>query len=316
MVFSPPTQVIMQRLLEDPKLVVFATYQPQFWVEEFGSTRIRTFPIAENAMVGIAIGAALSGLHPIVHLNRASFAFIAMDQIVNQAAKLRYISGGQLSLGLTIQAQTRGIDNLAAQHEQSPYSLFAHIPGIKIAVPSTVEEAGGIYLTALSDPNVVFVFESPLIYQRWDRNSVGEIQSIPYGVARIWQEGEDVTIVAIGVMIFEALEAAKELEKEGISCTVIDPRTLVPLDLQSIISSVHKNQRLLVVDEAPPTTSMAAEILAAVCEQPHMIQILKSAPVRVNGIPVPSPFSLALQSEVIPSTQRIINAVRHMMTFG
>jgi len=315
MILSPPNQVITDSLRKDPRLLYFATYQPQFWVDEFGADRIRTFPIAEGAMVGSAIGAAIAGFHSIVHLNRATFSFVAMDQIANQAAKLRYMSGGQFSIGLTLRAQTRGDDYLGAQHEQSPYSLFTHIPGIKVVVPATLEDAAGLYLTALNDPNTVFVFESPLLYQQsWDRNIPTDAQPIPFGQARIRREGRDVTIVAVGVMVADALAASERLvERHNISCTVIDPRTLAPLDIGSIIASVKETGRLIVVDEAPATASIAAEIIAAVCEHPSVYGGLAAPPARVSGAPVPAPFSPMLQPQVLPSVGRIVEAVEHVV---
>ncbi|HEX6288854.1 MAG TPA: transketolase C-terminal domain-containing protein [Herpetosiphonaceae bacterium] len=313
MTMAPPTKVITEQLRANPRLLYFGTYVPPFWTDEFGSARIRFFPIAEHTMVGAAVGAAIAGLHPIVHLNRAAFAFVAMDQIVNQAAKLRYMSGEQFSIGITLRAMTRGGDNLGAQHEQSPYGMFAHVPGIKVVVPSTIEEAAGLYLTAFDDPNPVFVFEAPQLYEWWDRSD-GVIEPIPFGAARVWRRGADVTIVAIGVMVREVLTAADRLAQQNISCAVIDPRTLVPLDMETIAASVRTTGRLVVVDEAPPTASMAAEIIAAICDRPELYGALAAMPVRVCGAALPMPFSPALQADAIPNADRIVQVVERLVS--
>lgn len=301
---DPP---ILDRLRNDPSTVVLGCHPPEAWIDEFGAQRVRTCAIAEQSFTGMAVGAAMCGLRPVVDLVRSSFTFVAMDQIANQAAKLRYLSGGQATLPITIRALTRTELHLAAQHEQTVYSLFVQIPGLKVVVPGTTDDMAPMMAAALDDPNPVLFFESPRVAASPPGAEAGEPQ---LGRARRLRAGSDATIVAIGGMVPLALTAAERLAGDGVECEVLDPRTLSPLDTGRINESVRQTGRLVVVDEGSPAASAATEIITAACEDPTTFGALRGAPARVTGAAVPLPFNPDLENSLLPTPEAIVTAVR------
>jgi pyruvate/2-oxoglutarate/acetoin dehydrogenase E1 component len=308
--YSPPTQVLADALRRDPRVVMLSAFPIPFWTEEFGPARIRTYPISEHAMVGMGVGMAMAGFRPVVHLARAAFAFTAMDQLVNQAGKLRYLWGGQVQIPLIVRALSRGpADLLAGQHEQSPYAVFMHFPTLRVAVPASLEDAAGLYLTALEEDEPTLVFEPPAIYAGWSGEPV-RVSPVAFGIARTWRRGRDVTVVAIGSMVTVALRAAELLEREGISAEVIDPRTLSPLDLETVKTSVARTGRLAVVDEAASPASAGAEILARVVEDAGCLRHLSGPCLRIAGSQFPAPFERRLYAASVPAVEGVVSGLR------
>jgi pyruvate dehydrogenase E1 component beta subunit len=276
-------------------------------LDEFGPERVRNTPLAEVGFVGAAVGAAAAGMRPIAELMFWMLSYIAMDQICNQAAKMRYQFGGQAKLPLVIRglASTGG----AAQHSDSVHSMFMHVPGLKVVVPSTPYDAKGLLKTAIRDDNPVLFFEDSALSTL--RGPVPEEDyTVPFGVADIKREGTDVTVVAITRMVTDALAAAEDLARDGISVEVVDPRTLVPLDKQAIIASVMKTGRLVVADEAQPTCGAAAEIAALVAEDDDAFNCLDAPIQRVARKPVPVPFSPPMFRFMTPNAEDIKAAIR------
>lgn len=297
-------EAILEEMRLDERVFCLGNRPPDAILNAPDRRRVRVMPMSEAAMTGVAIGAAESGLRPVVLLRKIAFFFVAFDQIANQAAKLRYMFGGQCDFPIVISGQY-GVDpGLAAQHNQSAYALFAHIPGLKVVVPSDAMEAKALMKSAIRDPNPVVFFEPDRLAQV-PAEVGGENDVIPLGLASTKRGGQDVTVVAIGYMVSLALQAAAELEMRGISVEVIDPRTLVPLDVDTIRSSVRRTGRLVVVDESPPMCSMASEIAAAVVEDRATFAALRSAPIRVCAQPVPVPYSPPLEAFVVPDVHRI-----------
>lgn len=281
-------------------------------LDEFGPERVRNTPITESGFTGAAAGAAMAGMRPIAEFLMASFMWVAMDQLVNQAAKMRYMSGGQAKLPITYRAMYGVLGSAAAQHSQSPHGMFLNVPGFKIVVPSTPHDVKGLLKTAIRDDNPVLFFEHGAL-----AGLQGEVPeedyTIPFGVADVKREGTDVTVVAIGLMVQRALAAAAELEKEGISVEVVDPRTLVPLDKETIRASVRKTGRLVTVDEGNITGGAGNEIGMVVVEDDETFGRLQAPIVRVAAPDVPVPFSPPLEQFVIPNEGRIIAAVKAVM---
>jgi pyruvate/2-oxoglutarate/acetoin dehydrogenase E1 component len=302
-------EAIREEFRRNPRTVHLSTDLPEDLRQEFGADRIRNTPIAESSFVGAAIGLAGSGFRTVAHLRMATFGFVAMDQMVNHAAKITYMFGGQAKFPILYRMTVGAGLSAAAEHSVSPYAMYMNVPGLKIILPSTPYDIKGLFKTALRDNNPVVSFEHMLLGMV--RGEVPEEEYfIPFGQARIRKEGTDVTVVALAKMVQESLEAARELEKEEISAEVIDPRTLVPLDKETIISSVRKTGRLVVVDEACQTCGAGAEIIALVASDRAAFCKLKAAPVRVCGPDVPIPFSPPMESFVIPDKTRIAAAVR------
>ena len=293
---------LVQALRRDPDLVYLCTWQPQPLVDEFGAARIRTMPIAENAMLDFAVGLAAAGLRPAVDVGSAAYLFTAMDPLVNQATKLRYMTGGQFSVPLTIRAQTRGSESLGPQHEHVPYAMLAQIPGLVVAVPGSGLEAAGLLATALTYPDPVVILESPPLLTDDPHWTDGDVPPIPFGRVNIVREGTDVTIVAIGLAVRHAIEASDRLAENGVSATVVDVRTVVPLDIAGIAKAAAATGRVLVVDEAPAPCSAASEIVARLL----ITKAVRPDSIRqLNALPVPAPFSPALQQEVFPGPESI-----------
>lgn len=278
--------------------------------EEFGDDRVRDTPISENAIAGAALGAAITGMIPVAEIMFGDLITLAMDQVCNQAAKLRYMFGGQTSVPLVLRSVFGGGKNLASHHSQSLEAWFMHTPGLKIAVPSFAYDVKGLIKTAIRDPNPVMFFEHKLVYDRKEEVP-DEEYLIPFGKARVHREGDDVTIWGTFLMVHKAIEAADELAKQGISAEVIDPRTLVPLDKKTLIDSVKKTGRLVLVTEETKTGATTAEIAAIVQEE--AFDWLDAPIKRVNAPDTPVPFSPPLEQAFIPNKDRIISAVREIV---
>ena len=278
--------------------------------KEFGDERVRDTPISESAIIGAAVGAAITGMRPVAEIMFGDLTTLAMDQIANQAAKIRYMFGGQAKVPLVIRTPFGGGVNIAAHHSQSLEAWFMHVPGLFVAVPSTPYDAKGLLKTAIRGDNPVVFCEHKLLYPI--KGLIPEEDyTIPFGTADIKREGEDVTVVATMFMVHKALEAAKTLEKEGLSVEVVDPRTLVPLDKEVIINSVKKTGRLVVVSEDCKTAGVTAEIAAVVAEE--AIDYLDAPIKRVAEPDTPIPFSPPLEKYVIPDEKTIIKAVKKIV---
>ena len=305
-------EAVAEEMREDPKIIYFCTDAPGPLVREFGVERVRATPIAESAMTGMAIGAAGCGYRPIVDWRLVTFSFVAMDQVVNQAAKIHYMFGGQANFPIVFRTVIGGGTRRAAQHSQSPYSMFMNLAGLKMIIPSTPRDLMGLLKTAIRDNNPVVSFECGRIAGMNEALS-DDIAPIPLGRADIKRGGSDVTIVALAWMVPEALAAAQTLAEEGISAEVIDLRTLVPMDTHTILTSVQKTGRLVVADEACPTAGAAAEIAALVTEDPATFRVLKGPIKRICALNVPIPYSPALEDHVFPDRNRIAQGVRDLM---
>ncbi len=278
-------------------------------LEEFGPARIRNTPISEAAIIGSALGAAITGMRPIAELMYIDFTTVAMDQIVNQVAKIRYMFGGKVEVPLVIRAQGGGGRGSAAQHSQSLESWFMHVPGLKVVMPSTPYDAKGLLKTAIRDNNPVMFIEQKMAY-----NFKGEVPEeeyfIPFGQADIKKEGSDVTVVANSYMLPRALQAAEEINKEeGINVEVIDPLTLVPFDEDTIVKSVSKTGRLVVVHEAVKRCGFGAEIAAKIMESEAFYYL--DAPLqRVAGLETPIPYNEKLENYGMPDVNNIKDALK------
>jgi pyruvate/2-oxoglutarate/acetoin dehydrogenase E1 component len=279
-------------------------------LEKYGPERVVNTPISEIGIVGAGVGAALTGQRPIVEIMFIDFTTLAMDQIVNQAAKIRYMTGDSLNVPMVIRTQGGAGRGVAAQHSQSLEAWFYHVPGLKVVMPATSYDVKGLLKTAIRDDNPVVFLEHKMIYLL--KGEVPEEEyTIPFGEADIKREGSDITIVAYSNMLFKSLEAAKELEKDGISCEVVDPRTLVPLDIDTIIDSVKKTGRLVVVTEACKRGSVASDISAKVTEKAFD---WLDAPVKiVAGLNTPIPYNSTLEQASIPHTKDIVAAVKDII---
>ncbi len=275
-------------------------------IREFGPERIRNTPISEAALVGSCVGAAAVGVRPVVDLMYSSFLYVAMDQVANQAAKLRYMSGGQVELPIVYFANTGPSGGSAAQHSEAPHPMLMNIAGVKVVMPSTPEDAKGLMIAAIRDPNPVVYLQDGMLAGVKDVVPEGSYV-IPLGSADVKREGSDVTVVAVGVLVREALKVADELAGQGISVEVIDPRTLAPLDMDTIYASVRKTRRLVVADNARITCSLASEIVAAVSEA--MFDVLAAPPGRVAMRDIPMPFAPELESIVTVSSTQIRRAI-------
>jgi pyruvate/2-oxoglutarate/acetoin dehydrogenase E1 component len=305
-------EAIAEEMRRDPKIFYMSTDAIPPLLKEFGDQRIRSTPITEAALTGMAIGAAGSGFRPIVDWRQVTFCFVAMDQIVNQAAKIHYMFGGQVTFPILYRAGVGGGTQIAAQHSQSPHSMFMNVAGLKMFLPSTPYDIKGLLKTAIRDNNPVISFESNRLMGRKGPVPEGDY-TIPFGVADVKRLGNDVTVVALAWLVHEALAAAEELAKEGISVEVVDPRTLVPLDTETIRASVRKTGRLVVADEAGPTCGFAAEVAAVVTEDEATFARLKAPVKRVCALQVPIPYSPILESAVFPDRKRIIAGIREVL---
>ncbi|HXG76641.1 MAG TPA: alpha-ketoacid dehydrogenase subunit beta [Gaiellaceae bacterium] len=276
-------------------------------LEEFGSTRVRNTPISEMAIVGTGIGAAIQGMRPIVEIMYEDFLTLSMEQIVNQAAKHRTMSGGQVKVPLTIRTQGGAGWSPGAQHAQQLEAWFVHVPGLKVVFASTPEDVRGLLWSSIYDDNPVLFFEHRTLYPI--KGEVPEeLEPIPLGRARVHREGEDVTVIATGRLVHEALEAAEEAEREGISVEVVDPRTLLPLDEETILASVRKTTRCVTAHEAVVRGGFGAELAAVV--QHGAFDWLDAPIERVGAKFAPLPFAPALEQWVVPHAADVLEAIR------
>lgn len=279
--------------------------------QEFGPERVMDTPISEAAIVGAAIGAAVTGMRPIAEIMFSDFTTIAMDQLVNQAAKMRYMFGGKAKVPMVLRTPEGSGTGAAAQHSQSLEAWFCHVPGLKVIAPSTPYDAKGLLKSSIRDDNPVVFFEQKLLY-RTKGMVPDEEYTIPLGVADIKREGNDITIITYGRMVKVCLEAAEELAKEGIDTEIVDPRTLVPLDKEAIIKSARKTGKVLVVHEACQTGGYGGEIVSIIADSQAFYYL--DAPIkRLCGLDVPIPYCPELEKNVVPSVQRVVEMVRNMV---
>ncbi len=279
----------------------------QGMLAEFGPERVRNTPISEMAIVGTGIGAAMQGMRPVVEIMYQDFLTLSMEQLVNQAAKHRTMSGGQVKVPLTIRTQGGAGWSPGAQHAQQLESWFVHVPGLKVVYPSTPEDVRGLLWSSIYDDNTVIFFEHRLLYPL--KGEVpDEIEPIELGKARVMREGSDVTVVAIGRMVPEALQAADDAEQEGISVEVVDPRTLLPLDEETIIASVKKTTRCVTAHEAVTRGGFGAELAAVV--QQGAFDYLDAPIERVGAKFAPLPFAPAMEQWVVPHAADVLEAVK------
>ena len=306
---------IMEEMHRDPDVVFYgqnmAMTERDPFLKRFGKERVRITPISETAEIGAGIGAAMTGLRPIVELYMNEFMLVAFDQVINEAPRLRYMSGGQVKVPLVLKAGFGFAAGWAGQHSNCLYHTMMGIPGLKVAMPSTPADAKGLLTAAIRDDNpVVYLHHYMLML---DKGEVPEGDYVvPFGLADIKRAGTDVTIVATAWMVKKSLAAAEELANEGISAEVVDPRTLAPLDVKTIVESVKKTGRLVLVDQAPRQSSAAAVIAGEVAE--HGFEYLK-APVRmVTALDTPIPYSEPLERYVLPDEEKIMRAVRSVVS--
>src|SRR6059036_325836 len=276
-------------------------------LEEFGPERVRNTPISEMAIVGAGIGAAMQGMRPVVEIMYEDFTTLAMEQLVNQAAKHRYMSGGQLKVPLTIRTQGGAGWSPGAQHAQQVEAWFVHVPGLKVVFASTPSDVRGLLWSSIYDDNPVVFFEHRTLYGLKEELTE-EIEPIPIGQARVHREGEDVTVVATGRLVHEALQAAEQAESEGVSVEVWDPRTLQPLDLDGLVASVKKTNRVVVAHEAVTRGGFGAEIAAVVGEQ--AFDWLDAPVERVGARFAPIPFAPVMENYVVPHADNVLEAIR------
>lgn len=279
-------------------------------VEEFGTDRVIDTPISEPGFTGIAVGAAMTGLRPIVDLMFGDFLYLVMDQLCNQAAKTHYMSGGKLNVPMVLRTNLGATRRSAAQHSQSLHALVAHIPGLKVAMPSSAYEAKGLMKTAIRDNNPVVIFEDKLMYQ--DKAEVPEEEFlIPFGEAKIHRIGDDITLIGTSSMVQVAHEAADLLASDNICCEVIDPRTIAPLDYTTMIESVKKTSRAIVIDEGHQRYGVTAEIASVIAEKAFYYL---DAPVqRMGAMDVPVPFSPVLEDLTVPTAETVAASARNLM---
>ena len=306
-------EAVVEEMRRDERITLLGTNLTGNSMKEFGPRRVRFTPISEAVITGRGVGAAACGLRPIVNWSMVTFGFLAMDQVVNQASKIRYMSGGQADFPVTFRCEVGGGRSAAAQHSQSPYSMWMHVAGLKMILPSTPADAKGLLKSAIRENNPVVSFECRRLAAIKGPVPDGD-HTVPIGVAEVKRAGRDVTIVALAYYVHEAMLLAEELAKdEGISAEVLDPRTLMPLDFDLIRASVRKTGRLVVVDEAPPTCSAAAEIATLVTEDSETFWALKAPIRRVCALPVPVPYSPGLEAAALPSRAQIKDAVVGVM---
>ena len=278
--------------------------------DEFGADRILNAPISEAGYAGAGVGAALAGMRPIVEIEFASFFYCCWDQVCNQAAKLRYMSGGQADMPITFRAVCGAVGSAAAQHSETVYSQFMSVPGLKIVVPSDVYDMKGLLKSAVRDNNPVLVFEH-LKLGRSKQAVPDDEYVVPLGQAAVKREGADVTVVAVGYMVSRALKAAEALAADGISVEVVDPRSLIPLDEDTLLKSVAKTQRVLVVDEGHLRCGAAAEIAAVIADKGF--DFLDAPVKRLTAPDVPVPFSPPLEKFVLPDDKKIVAGVKELL---
>jgi pyruvate dehydrogenase E1 component beta subunit len=313
-------EALREEMLRDSSVFLLGEDIGRYWggafkvtdglAQEFGDERVKDTPISESAIIGTAVGAAITGMRPVAEIMFGDLAALAMDQIANQAAKIRYMFGGQAKCPLVIRTPFGAGVNIASHHSQSLEAWFMHVPGLYVAAPSTPYDAKGLLKTAIRGSNPVFFCEHKLLYPI-EGEVPEEEYTVPFGKAEVKREGADVTVVATMYMVHKALNAAKQLEKEGLSVEVVDPRTLTPLDRRTIVASVKKTGRIVVVSEDCKTAGVSAEIAAVVAEE--ALDYLDAPVKRVAEPDTPIPFSPPLEQYVIPDEKAIIKAVKEVV---
>lgn len=303
------------RMREDPNVLLFGEDVGAFggcfgvtagMFDEFGDKRVRDTPISEGAIIGAAVGSAATGLRPIAELMFCDFLTVGMDQLVNQAAKMRYMFGGKISMPMVVRLPGGAGVSAAAQHSQSLEAWVTHVPGLKVVYPSTPQDALGLMLSSIDDENPVMFVEHKAMYTM--KGDVDSFEPIPLGKGDIKRSGEDVTIIATGKMVHEALAAAKILEEDGISAEVLDPRTLYPLDKKLIAQSLGKTHKAVIVTEENRRGGYGGEISAIIAEE--MFDLLDCPIVHIGALDTPVPFAPVLEQAYLPNAQDIVKAVR------
>jgi pyruvate dehydrogenase E1 component beta subunit len=279
-------------------------------LEEFGPMRVLDTPITELGFTGLGVGAAMVGLRPIVEMMTFNFSILALDQIVSSAAKMLYMSGGQFPIPMVVRGPGGAAHQLGAQHSQALESWFCHVPGLKVVMPSTPADAKGLLKTSIRDNNPVVFIESEVLYGTRGEVPDGE-HLIPLGIADIKRRGKDVTLIAHSKMVFVALDAAADLEKEGIDAEVIDPRTLRPLDIETLVQSVRKTNRAVIVEEGWPFCGVGAQIVDIL--QHGAFDYLDAPILRVTGANVPMPYAKNLERFALPDKPRVMDAARRVL---
>jgi pyruvate dehydrogenase E1 component beta subunit len=303
-------------MASNPEVVVFGENVSSGWrlatkglKEEFGRERVRDAPITETAFIGMGVGAAIMGMKPVVELMLVDFGLVAMDQILNQMAKSRSMSGGAVTVPMTLRAVYGAGTSAAATHSESLYSLFAHMPGLKVAIPSNPYDAKGLLISSIRGDDPVIFMEHRLLYPL-EGVVPEEAYTVPFGMANLVREGSDVTVVATGFMVGKAVEAADELRSKC-SVEVIDPRTIVPLDEEAILRSLSKTGRLVIVDEDYERCGFSAEVAAIAAEKGF--QYLVAPVMRVATPNVPIPYSPVLEKHILPSKEKIVKAISQLV---
>jgi len=312
-------EALREEMRRDEKVFLIgedvAYYQGAFkvskgFLEEFGPRRVVDTPITELGFTGLAIGAAMAGLHPVVEMMTFNFAILAMDQIVNNAAKIRYMSGGQISVPIVIRGPGSAAHQLGAQHSQSLEAWFCHVPGLIVVAPSSPLDAKGLLKTAIRESNPVIFIEAQLLYPTKGEVDEGEYL-LPLGVAEIKRAGTDVTLIAYSKMLSVALQAAQVLAKDGIQAEVVDPRTLRPLDLNTLAASVKKTGKAVIVEDGWPFAGLGAQVAESLYTT--VFDYLDGPIVRVTARDVPMPYARNLEDAVIPDVERVVAAVRTVL---
>ena len=310
---------LREELARDPKVFLMgeevAEYQGAYKVtrgllEEFGAKRVIDTPITELGFAGLGVGAAMAGLRPIIEFMTFNFSILATDQIINSAAKMLYMSGGQFKIPIVFRGPGGSAYQVSSQHSQALESWYAYFPGLKVVMPSTPADAKGLLKSAIRDDDPVIFIEQERMYGMKGEVPEDEDFTIPLGVADVKREGTDATIIARSLMVPTALKAAEELEKDGINCEVIDPRTIRPLDIETIIQSVQKTNRVVVAEESHPFCGVGAEISAEIHER--AFDYLDAPVKRVSGADVPTPYAKNLEQLAIPDVAQIVAAVKEV----
>jgi pyruvate dehydrogenase E1 component beta subunit len=282
-------------------------------VDEFGPERVIDSPISEAGISGLGLGAAMTGMRPVVDIMFGDFLTLIMDQVANQAAKIHYMSGGTMKAPLTIRTTLGATRRSAAQHSQSLHAWVAHVPGLKVCLPSTPADAKGLLKSAIRDDNPVVIFEDKMMYTLKGPVPDGD-HIVPIGLADVKRAGEDLTIIATSSMVQVALAAADELEREGVSVEVVDPRTIAPLDRSTLVRSAQKTGRVIVMDEGHKSYGASAELAAVIAEDAFWH--LDAPVVRLAAMDVPIPFSPVLEDETVPTPERVVDAALSLLGKG
>lgn len=306
------------RMRDDSNVVLFGEDVGKFggcfgltqgMYDEFGAERVIDTPISESAIIGMAIGAAATGLRPIAELMYCDFVTVAMDQLANQAAKMRFMFGGKISLPMVVRMPCGAGASAAAQHAQSVEAWLTHVPGLKVVYPSCAQDALGLMLSAIDDDNPVMYFEHKMLYSH--KSDVSEFKPIPLGKAKIIRQGNDVTIIATGRMVCEAMVAAAKLDEQGITSDVIDPRTLYPFDKECIAKSVSKTHRVVIITEENKRGAYSETLSAFIHEE--VFDMLDGPVMRLGALNTPVPFAPILEEQYIPNSQDVYQAVHSLL---